>query len=156
MNEKNPSIIESVKSKEKRFGATTKLAAVAGGLTLALAGCSSSFDKPDYGEPNPAATSVTIENGANLRTSPNVGSSADEATLLHTVELDTIATEVVVPTPHGVYEHHDSANGNWIGISATDLPQAFNDEYSDSDGIIWVNEQMAKETVVANQLKASS
>ena len=140
----------TIESKEKTTGKkVAKLAAFAGGTALLLSGCSTEAE-PDYGTPNPEITSVTIKDGANLRESPHVIDEDGRTNFLHQVNLDDIQTETPIPTPNGAYIYPDGPNGDWIGISASDLPEDFDDKYKDSDGIIWVNEQMATENVASD------
>jgi len=139
---------DTSKSPETSPRKKAKVLAALGGAVFLLAGCSESSQ--DYGTPNPNATSVTIEDGANVRSNPAVGSYPEIDTLIHKVELDKISDKITVSTPNGVYEHSD-ADGKWFGISATDLPKTFTAENKDADGIYWINEAKASENLIANK-----
>lgn len=139
---------DTSKSPETSPRKKAKVLAALGGAVFLLAGCSESSQ--DYGTQNPEVTAITIEDGANVRSNPAVGSYPETDTLIHKVELDEISDEIIVATPKGVYEHSD-ADGKWFGIPATDLPKGFITENEDADGIYWVNEAKASENLIPNK-----
>lgn len=155
MTEKYRSLDQTIESKEKRVSKKAKLGAFLGGGALLLTACSTETPV-DYGEPDTEVTSVTLQDEARIRGTPQVGNEAETSNLLYQVDLRDLATEIDIPTPSGVYESEDSANGDWIGISVNDLPTELQEKLNDKDGIVWINEKMAAENTSADQLQTTS
>lgn len=115
-----------------------RIGAAAVGVVLAaeaLSGLSGGNSDPNKYEINQNVSSVTLEEGANIRHDPLVG-SAEDSLPLHTLDHET-----TIATPAGAYHAEESRNGSWVGVNATDIPNF--DASNDKDGIVWVNYQKA-------------
>jgi|GEM_PF-1128581 len=120
-----------------------KRVAVGAALTAALAGGAAALNATEGGSHNPeqgdldtTVTSITLDEDARVRFDPYVGHTDVDDTLA-----DVTDTQITIDTPDGVRVKTDTANGDWYGVEANQIPNF--DGTKDADGIVWVNEQKA-------------
>lgn len=92
---------------------------------------------------NTSISSVTLEDGANLRSDPFV---QDKDVSNRLDQLDLGDTDSIVITTEDGVQVSDSEDGTWYGIKADDLTELLDvDVENDKDGIVWVNEDRVSE-----------
>lgn len=123
-----------------------RIGAAVVGIALAaeaFGGLSGGNSDPNKYEINQNVSSVTLEEGANIRHDPLVG-SAEDSLPIHTLDHAT-----TIDTPSGAYHAEEYRNGSWVGIKLTDIdPAAIPnfDTKGDKDGIGWINNQKVSAT----------
>ena len=110
----------------------------------------------NYGEKDPAVTSLQLQDGARIRTAPTVPNhnSPENDTFLSTIsraDLEEYFSDNTIDIlVDGIYTKQNN-NGEWYGFNAEyieeALPNANVPTHLDRDGIIWVNEQSATFTI---------
>lgn len=99
-----------------------------------LAGCAEQQDPNSLGEEYPNIAGIVIEEGANIRQSPEFTNPDDSRRGLGILVTeitqsqidafsdsdDVVAGQAVIETPNGVRSYEDR-NGRWFGIKASDL-----------------------------------
>lgn len=115
-------------------------------IGLGAAACGGAEGGDDY-EKNPNVTSVTIHEGANIRSEPHKADS-DEGP---GNKLATLEKPATLKTPDGVTTSEDR-NGVWVQLPAKDVAGILDSQgqggaakrvEGDEDGKVWVNWQKA-------------
>ena len=127
------------------LGSAALAAAIAFGSVASLGNQSNEVQSGNISQAefNTTISSVTLEDGANLRSDPFV-QDKDMSNRLDQLDLgDT--KDIVITTEDGVQISEDE-DGTWYGIKADNLTELLDvDVENDKDGIVWVNEDRASE-----------
>lgn len=92
---------------------------------------------------NTSISSVTLEDGANLRSDPFV---QDKDVSNRLDQLDLGDTDSIVITTEDGVQVSENEDGTWYGIRADDLTEPLDiGVENDKDGVVWVNEDSASE-----------
>lgn len=90
-------------------------------------------------------TSIALDKGARLRTTPEVIEESGDGTHNRLAELEDAAT--AIPTPEGIKSYESHSDGEWYGVNVDDIeeiaPDLADELEKDKDGVAWVNEQKA-------------
>lgn len=130
-NPRTPDAKPSLTGKQVAGGIAAGAALVAGGFGLNHMGGGDNL--PERGDLDTSISSITLEQGANIRFDPEVKNAVTGPTLIESTD-----AEVTVTTDEGVRVLEDTNNGTWYGFEATQIPDLGNT--NDKDGIVWVNE----------------
>lgn len=121
-----------VESKATKYAVRAVLGLTAVGIAAgSMFNLSGGNSDPDKYKPDPSLTSVTFEEGANIRYEPFVDNDM--------VPIKTLDSAMTFDTPDGAYVTEEFHNGTWIGTKADNIPNF--DSAGDRDGVVWVNTQ---------------
>lgn len=132
---------DKLKLSLKRFGATALVIGVlAGGITGCKTQAKGESKADFFGKVDPSIESITLEEGARIRSDPYVADKEDPSNSLAQIDRD-----IVLKAQNQIRVSEDVINGDWYGIPKAEASKLTSDPdiANDKDGVVWVNSQRA-------------